>query len=107
MILSSRCGRGRLFANRQTISRDFCTSDCRNFVLALFEMLRRFRNRVALDQNIFAAEFVLRIASFRRVAVRLHAVMKFENLSGIAQRFVDFVFRSRCKMRLLFVAALC
>ncbi len=33
------------------------------------------------------------VASFRRVAVRLHAVMEIENLSGIANRFVDFLFR--------------
>jgi hypothetical protein len=56
-------------------------------------MLRRLCYRVPLDQNIFAAEFIVRIASLRRVAVRLHAVMEIENLSGITQCRVDFFFR--------------
>ena len=60
-----------------------------NFILAFLETLSRLRNRVTLDQNIFTAEFIVRIASFRRVSMRLHAVMEIENLSGIAKRFVD------------------
>ena len=52
-------------------------------------MFRRFGNRVALDQNIFAAKFILRIASFRRVTVRLHSVVKFKHRRLIAERGVD------------------
>src|SRR5205823_9848226 len=55
-------------------------------------MLRGLCNRVAFDQNVFATELVLWIASFRRVAVRLHAVMEIKNLSSIAQRIVDLFF---------------
>src|SRR5437667_12184422 len=54
------------------------------------ETLRGLGNRVALDQDIFAAKFVLRVAAFGRVAVRLHAVMKIEHLRRLAQRGVDF-----------------
>ena len=63
-----------------------------NFLLAFPEVFCRPCNRVPLDQNIFAAKFILRVASFRRVAVRLHAIMEIENLSGIAERVVDFFF---------------
>ena len=56
-------------------------------------MLCGFRNRVTLNQNIFAAEFILRIAPFRRVSVRLNAVMEIENLGGIAERGIDLFFR--------------
>src|SRR5207244_10030228 len=63
-----------------------------NFILAFLETLSRLGNRVTLDQNIFSAEFIVRIASFRRVSMRLHAVMEIENLSGIAKRFVDLFF---------------
>ena len=55
-------------------------------------MLRGLGDRMPFDQNIFAAKFILRIASFGRVSVRLHAVMKIENLRGIAERGVDFFF---------------
>ncbi len=34
----------------------------------------------------------MRIASFRRVAVCLDAVMEIENLSGLAERIIDFFF---------------
>ena len=50
------------------------------------------RNRVTLNQNIFAAEFVLRIAPFRCVSVWLHAVMEIENLGGITKRSADLFF---------------
>src|SRR5437773_9613661 len=63
-----------------------------NFLFAFLKMLSGIRNRVAFDQNIFAAEFIVRIASFRRVAVRLHTVMEIKNLASIAQRIVDFSF---------------
>ncbi len=63
-----------------------------NFLFAFLKMLSGIRNRVAFDQNIFAAEFIVRIASLRRVAVRLHTVMEIENLSGILQRIVDLFF---------------
>src|SRR5205823_9073626 len=55
-------------------------------------MLRRLGDCVPLDQNIFAAKFILWIASFRGVAMRLHAVMKIENLGGITEGCVDFFF---------------
>ena len=64
----------------------------RNLFFGLLNMLGGLRDRVAFDQNIFATEFIVRIASFRRVAVRLHAVMEIENFSGIADRCVDFFF---------------
>ena len=60
-------------------------------------MLRGFGKRVPLDQNVFAAKFILWIAAFRRVAMRLHAVMKIENLRGIAERRIDFLFRPDIK----------
>src|SRR6476660_6958011 len=50
-------------------------------------------NCVALDQNVFTAEFIVRIASFRRVAVRLDAVMEIENLGRISECIVDLFFR--------------
>src|SRR6266480_6729052 len=55
-------------------------------------MLRRLGDGVPLDQNIFATKFILWIASFRGVAMRLHAVMKIENLGGITEGCVDFFF---------------
>src|SRR5437667_3853050 len=67
----------------------------KRFCSLLFGLLKMFCclcDRMAFNQNIFAAEFIMRIASFRRVAVSLHAVVKIENLSGIAKRFVDFFF---------------
>ncbi len=60
-------------------------------------MLRGLRGRVPLDQNIFAAKFILRIAAFRRVSMRLHAIMKVKNLGGIAKRGVDLFFRPDIK----------
>src|SRR6266436_5041438 len=57
------------------------------------ETLRGLGNRVALDQDILAAKFVLRVAAFGRVAVRLHVVMKIEHLRRLAERGVDFLFR--------------
>src|SRR5262249_21281652 len=47
---------------------------------------------VAFDQNVFAPEFIVRIASFWSVAVRLHTVMEIKNLSRIAECIVDFFF---------------
>src|SRR6266403_2954838 len=44
------------------------------------KVLRSLGKSVPLDQNILAAEFIVRIASFRRVTVRLDAVMKIKNL---------------------------
>src|SRR5437667_2856919 len=64
-----------------------------NFVVALFEMLRGLGHPMPLDQDILTAKFVLRVAAFGRVAVRLHAVMKIEYLRGLAERGVDFLFR--------------
>src|SRR5262249_24244441 len=63
-----------------------------NFLLGFLEVLCCFNNRVTLDQNIFAAEFILRIASFRCISVRLNAVMEIENLGGITKRSVDLFF---------------
>ena len=60
-------------------------------------MLRGLGDRVPLDQYIFAAKFVLRIASFRRVAVRLHAVVKIEKLGSVTDRRVDLLFRPYVK----------
>src|SRR5690348_5998093 len=45
---------------------------------------------MAFDQNIFATEFIVRITSFWRVAMRLYAEMKIENLSSVAESIVDF-----------------
>src|SRR5439155_23935656 len=53
------------------------------------ETLRGLGNRVALDQDVLAAKFVLRVAAFGRVAVWLHAVVKIEHLGSVAQRGVD------------------
>src|SRR5438477_6475276 len=55
-------------------------------------MLRGLGDRMPLDQYIFAAKFILWIASFRRISVRLHAVVKIENLRGVAERRVNFFF---------------
>src|SRR5438105_9753938 len=52
-------------------------------------MLRGLGNRVALYQNVFAAEFILRVASFWRVAVALDAVVKFKERRIVAERGVD------------------
>jgi hypothetical protein len=68
-----------------------------NFFFAFVKARRCLRNRVALDQNIFTAEFIVRIASLGRVAVRLHTVVKVKNLSGIADRVVDFFLRPDVK----------
>src|SRR6266496_3447111 len=44
--------------------------------------------------NCFAVSaFVLWIASFRRVSMRLHAIVEIENLSGVAKRRVALFFR--------------
>ena len=50
-----------------------------HFRFLLFEMLRGFRNRLQLDQNIFPGEFGVRIGGGRDVAVRLDTVMIVEN----------------------------
>src|SRR5947209_4037902 len=60
-------------------------------------MLRGLGNRVALYQNVFAAEFILRVASFWRVAVGFDAVMKFEERRIVAERGLDFLFRPNIK----------
>src|SRR6266567_3919607 len=81
-------GAGPFFANGKqflaTLRKKF-----RNLLFGLLKMLSGFRDCVAFDQNISAAEFIVRVASLRRVSMGLHAVMEIENLSGIAQRFVD------------------
>ena len=64
----------------------------RNLLFGLLKMPSGFRDRVTFDQNIFPAEFIVRIASFRRVSMRLHAVMEIENLSGIAKRWSSTFF---------------
>src|SRR6267378_8377063 len=56
---------------------------------------------MTLNQDVFAAEFILGIASFRRVSVCLHAVMEIENLSGITKRSVDLFFRPDIECALL------
>ena len=56
---------------------------CQNFYNLLFGFLKTLCclcNSVAFNQDILSAEFIVRIASFRRVAVRLDAVMKIEDL---------------------------
>ena len=63
-----------------------------NFLFAFLKTLSRPCDRMAFDQNIFAAELIVRITSFGRVAVRLHGVMEIKNLSGIAECVVDFFF---------------
>src|SRR6516225_8312194 len=65
----------------------------RNLLFTFLKMLSSFLDRAAFDQNIFATEFILRIASFRRIPVCLHAIMKIENLRGITERCVDLFFR--------------
>src|SRR5205823_740100 len=52
-------------------------------------MLRRLGKRVSLNQNIFATEFILRVAAFRRVAVRLNSVVKFKHGGIVAERGLD------------------
>ena len=91
MILSSRCGRGRLARMANNFSRLFA-SESRISCSLFLKCCSRLCDRVAFDQNIFAAEFIVRIASLGRVAVRLHTVMEIENLSGVAERIVDFFF---------------
>ena len=63
-----------------------------NFLFAFLKLLSGICYRATFDQNIFATEFIVRIASLGRVAVRLHAVMEIENLSGVAKCVVDFFF---------------
>ena len=63
-----------------------------NFSLGFPKVLRGLCDRMALNQNIFAAEFILRIAPFRRISMGLHAIMKIENLGDIPQRSIDFLF---------------
>src|SRR5581483_7307565 len=64
-----------------------------NVPLGFLKMLRRFRNGVTLNQYVFTAKLVLRIAPFRRISMRSNAVMEIENLGRIAQRFIDLLFR--------------
>src|SRR5437763_16114254 len=52
-------------------------------------MLRGLGNRVTPDQNILATKFVLRIAAFGRIAVRLNSVVKFKCGGIVAERGVD------------------
>src|SRR5579864_9263682 len=70
------------------------------FVRALFKMLRCFANRVPLDENIFAAKFVVGIAAFRRVAMRLNTEMKFENVGIAPECIVDLLLRPNVKRSL-------
>jgi hypothetical protein len=64
----------------------------RNLSFTFLKMPSGLTNRASLDQNVFSAEFIVRIASFRRVTVRLDAVMKIENLGRISERIVDLFF---------------
>src|SRR5438132_11664881 len=48
-------------------------------------MLRGLGDCMLLDQNIFTAKFILWIAALRRIAMRLHAIMKIEYLSGVTK----------------------
>ena len=70
-----------------------CASELSNFFLGFPKVLCGLCNRVAFNQNIFATEFILRIAPFRRISMGLHPVMKSENLGDISQRIVDFFLR--------------
>src|SRR5205814_2835145 len=62
----------------------------RDFLFGFLKVFRSLQNGVPFDEDVFAAEFIMGIASFRCVAVRLHAVMEIENLTGIAEHIVDF-----------------
>src|ERR1043166_9683099 len=64
----------------------------RNVLFVFIKMSRGFSDRMALDQNVLPAKFIVRIASLRRVTVRLDAVMEIENLTRIAERIVDLFF---------------
>src|SRR6266550_195385 len=52
-------------------------------------MLRGLGDCMPLDQNIFTAKFILWIAALRRIAMRLHAIMKIEYLSGVTKRRIN------------------
>jgi len=71
-----------------------------NFIVALFEMLRRLGKRVSLNQNIFAAKFILRVAPFRRVTVRLDAEVKLAYCGVGTEGVVDLFFRPDIKRAL-------
>ena len=102
MILSSRCGRGRLARMENSFSLLLCASEFVELPPSVFlKMLRRFRNRVTLNQNIFTAEFILRIAAFRRISVRLNPVMEVKMSAAFAQRCIDLLFRPDIKCAFL------
>ena len=90
MILSSRCGRGRFARSDQKGGASF-RQDLSHFRFLLFEMLRCFRNRLQLDQNVFPREFGVRIGARRDVAVGLDAVMIVENVRRRSERRIDLL----------------
>src|SRR5436853_6860091 len=63
-----------------------------DFVLARFEMLCALRDRMPLYQNVLATKFILRIAAFRRIPMRLNAEMIFEDRGVVTERAVNFLF---------------
>src|SRR6266581_7211533 len=86
-------------ADRQQLLATAC-EQLSSFVLVLLKMLRRLGNRVALTQNILATEFILRIASFRRVTVRLDTVVKLEYCGVGTEGVVDLFFHPNIKRAL-------
>ena len=52
-------------------------------------MLRGLGDCMSLDQNIFTAKFILRIAALGRIAMRLHTIVKIEYLSGVTKRRIN------------------
>ena len=79
MILSSRCGRGRLARTSNSFFRAFLERGA-DLRFRFPEKLRRIREAHSLDQRVLANELSVRIAPARGVAFLLHAVKAIEKL---------------------------
>src|SRR6266446_9264325 len=80
----------------------FC-QDFSHFRFLLLEMLRGFRSRLHLDQNVLPREFGVRIGSGRHVAVRSDPIMMVENACRRSERQIDLLFAPNIEGALAFL----
>ena len=92
MILSSRCGFGRLARTSKSFSRELA-SERSISASGLLEELRGLGNREALDERVLAVEFAQRVAAHRCVAVGLDAVEAVEQRGIVAEQRFNFRLR--------------
>src|SRR5437588_6274624 len=57
------------------------------------KIAHRLGERMSLDQNIFAGELALRIASSRGIPIFFDAIMKGENFGSLSERLAYFSLR--------------